>query len=470
MSRLYSTARYTYVAFRRGLLQRLPPETQAKAEAFAWRMHSRLLPHAKLPDWLISEMRTVGLEIEPPLYPSDRLRAELRPYAATRDDTAGHAYATLCRSINPPYSHVILAPWIKRGGADLGTLHHLRALDDDGARCLLITTEHAKSDWLDRVPPMVDIVELGWMLHALTFDEQVEMLARFLAQIAPDVIHNINSHMGWAAYKTFGRQLSSRSRLFASVYCDDHGRDGEAVGYAVSWLPETYQHLTHVFCDTAYFPADLQRRYGYRSNLCVTAYFPTDPPVRAPARVLAEPRILWAGRLCKQKRPDILAAVASAIPDVTFEVYGGAGIDADADSVAKLKRCRNVRMRGAFDGFDALPHQNCSALLYTTRYDGLPNILLEAAARRLPIIAPRIGGIPELVTPKTGILIDDASDVRACVSAVESVIADPSAAACRAAMAHDTATERHSRAAFARALRSVSGYMPNAETRRAAAE
>ena len=33
-------------------------------------------------------------------------------------------------------------------------------------------------------------------------------------------------------------------------------------------------------------------------------------------------RVLWAGRLTIQKRPDLLIGAARALPDVAFDVYG----------------------------------------------------------------------------------------------------------------------------------------------------
>ena len=53
---------------------------------------------------------------------------------------------------------------------------------------------------------------------------------------------------------------------------------------------------------------------------------------------------------------------------------------------------KNVTYMGAFTSFSQLP-RDYAVFLYTSLWDGLPNILLEVAKSGLPIVAPRVGGI-----------------------------------------------------------------------------
>lgn len=62
----------------------------------------------------------------------------------------------------------------------------------------------------------------------------------------------------------------------------------------------------------------------------------------------------------------------------------------------------------------AKPHQkvasyirNCRCLVLPSYSEGVPNVLLEAAKSGVPVIATKVGGIPEVVLPdKTGILVE----------------------------------------------------------------
>ena len=61
---------------------------------------------------------------------------------------------------------------------------------------------------------------------------------------------------------------------------------------------------------------------------------------------------------------------------------------------------------GPFDNFDSLKPETFDAFLYTSAYDGLPNVVLEAMGHALPVIAPDVGGVREAVSSgKTGWLI-----------------------------------------------------------------
>jgi glycosyltransferase involved in cell wall biosynthesis len=65
-------------------------------------------------------------------------------------------------------------------------------------------------------------------------------------------------------------------------------------------------------------------------------------------------------------------------------------------------------------------------LIHPTEGDAFPTALLESAAAAVPVIASRVGGIPEIVIDgKTGLLVDDPHDIRSLALALESLVAHP---------------------------------------------
>ena len=45
--------------------------------------------------------------------------------------------------------------------------------------------------------------------------------------------------------------------------------------------------------------------------------------------------------------------------------------------------------------------------MFTSYWEGLPNILLEVGLLGLPILAPNVGGVNELISDETGYLVEN---------------------------------------------------------------
>ncbi len=156
---------------------------------------------------------------------------------------------------------------------------------------------------------------------------------------------------------------------------------------------------------------------------------------------------------------------------ILIDVYGSAVLEKfDLDAFVGTS---NVRYKGSFDDFADIRHDDYDAFLYTTRFDGLPNVILEAMAAGLPVIAPDVGGIIEAVSPRTGFLIENSPDdevlVERYVEAIKSLY-DP--ATDRAAFGRNAVRllqERHSEEAYLKRLAEIFG-LPNATVPALAAE
>lgn len=76
-------------------------------------------------------------------------------------------------------------------------------------------------------------------------------------------------------------------------------------------------------------------------------------------------------------------------------------------------------------------------VLPTVEWDVFPLVLIEAGLARVPIVAARIGGVPEALKDGEQALLFEPGDAGACAEALASVFRDPAAAAERAARAHE---------------------------------
>jgi glycosyltransferase involved in cell wall biosynthesis len=374
---------------------------------------------------LIAAAREISA-LEPALFPDSHLLSVLAEVPAPGILEEGRAYLDLMRLFTHKLpSHIVFAPWLGRGGADLGTVHHIRALAQEfSSKVMLITTERAESPWLRKLPPSVPIIEFGRKFGRLDESIQITILMRALLQIRPAVIHNMNSRLCWELFSTKGQALSQFCKLFASCFCDDFSEEGKSTHYCRTHLVRCYQHLTRIFSDNDAYPKSLCASSGYDLSRFTTLYFPTDT-IEEAAPAGTTHAICWAGRITPQKRPDILAAVAAALPEVIFHVYGPLSKQWNDPSLNKLKSLKNVRFMGPYDDFKTIARKGYTALLYTSSWDGLPNILLEASSARLPVIAPDIGGIPELIDNNTGILVSNPDAVAEYIDAIRWTITNP---------------------------------------------
>ena len=118
-------------------------------------------------------------------------------------------------------------------------------------------------------------------------------------------------------------------------------------------------------------------------------------------------RFLWLSRRDAQDRCDLLPAVArrlgEEIPDAHIDVVhqgDGCGLAPQTH-----EEHRNLRRLGAYSALRMLRPERYDALLYTGVSDGLPQVILQALALGLLVIAPDVGGIGEAITDKTGLLL-----------------------------------------------------------------
>ncbi len=111
--------------------------------------------------------------------------------------------------------------------------------------------------------------------------------------------------------------------------------------------------------------------------------------------------LISIGRLERQKGFDVLLdAVASLnpLPDDVYFVIVGDGPDSD-NLRKQAERCHltnRIRFPGRRDDVPNLLAAS-TALILSSRWEGMPNVVLEAMAAGLPVITTRVEGISELI-------------------------------------------------------------------------
>ena len=417
-----------------------------------------------IPGWVLDEMKDLAQNIDPALYPTDQFLANCRYYSFPVMPRPGEIYKELidkCTTDN--YTHCFAIPWLKRGGADLVTIKHIEVIArTPGCKALIILTEPGDSPWLSRIPAGVDVMNASRFVGEIGHEELLLVLVRILIQLRIDTLHIINSRHVWEVVCRYGLAVSQQTRIFASIYCDDFDRYGQPVGFARQYLPECYRRLTKVFSDNQAFPELLCKTYGYRPELFCVLKSPVEASLsRLAVRKPEGRRVLWAGRLDRQKRPDLLLAIAKALPDVEFHVYGDTVLDDKTGIGGQLRKLRNVRMLGGFDGVESLPFAAFPIFLYTSQWDGTPTMIIAAALASIPIVASRVGGVGDIVTETRGYPVSEIENVTLYVERIREALDNPQQAEEKALAACEYVRAEHSDEVFSQALLEMAGYMPS---------
>lgn len=143
--------------------------------------------------------------------------------------------------------------------------------------------------------------------------------------------------------------------------------------------------------------------------------------------------VLFVGELRELKGVDVLieaiARLAGERPIRAVIVGDGPDTSAFKDKAASLGVSERVTFTGAMPAQAAFPLGQ--VMVVPSRAESLPYIVLEAAARTMPLIATDVGGIPEIVAGTDTALVPP-GDVGALADAIRAALASPRMAQARA--------------------------------------
>lgn len=177
--------------------------------------------------------------------------------------------------------------------------------------------------------------------------------------------------------------------------------------------------------------AALAAQYRDAHELSVSFVSDTDIAPVAPAWDEDEVRVLSVGRLETEKNPLLLADILARL------VAGGRArwrlvVVGEGDLRATLEaRLEALGVREHAELLGYLPmdaglmdvYRSSSAFLHVSWTEGLPQVLLEAFAARLPTVATEVGGVGPLA--RDAALLVPPGDAEAAAAALERLAADP---------------------------------------------
>lgn len=304
---------------------------------------------------------------------------------------------------------------IADGAPGGGTTHVLQLLRGLGTEFEMAVVTEVDS-YLSREAVSKGVPVYGGSFFRSRIDPRVpKALHRIVRDFRPELIH---AHGGRAGFFT------SFVKAEAPVVYTVHGLHVVHKLGVFNYLGRVGERRAMGRADHVIFVADYDRRMAERLGLRPSrtpwsliyngVSVEEIPPASAPRWDVG-----FVGRLERQKDPLLFVEVMRRLQGLRAVMVGGGTLEA--------RTRRLIARRGLSDSIDMLgplPRQETievlrqvRVLLMTSRWEGLPILLLEAMACGVPVVAPRVGGVPEVLSDGAGVLVPQ-RDPGALASAV----------------------------------------------------
>ncbi len=341
----------------------------------------------------------------------------------------------LAQDFSGRFGYVIVLPWLESGGAELVGLWHYLAARELGLKPLIILGDkpNVTERFLAQDMNILNLPEFytqatGNQYDELTKEDRTQVLTTAIEVIQPQTLHLIHSFIGYSALSD--KTLKSRVRdacetIYVSAFCPHIHAPGNFDGY-FRYIPEIHDIVDKFVFDNDWYLQEMQQMYQLPDSKTTALKYPIDKVAPVKKIKTKRPKVLWASRFDSQKNPQIVAEIAARLPDFDFVMYGRRVLgDVEIDW---QKMPENVSDGGEFFNIDALPFKECFAFLYTSKFDGTPNILIEIASRGLPIVTPNIGGIAGFLGDDWPEYVSNPEDVQGYVDCLDRLYKDGSLA------------------------------------------
>jgi len=184
--------------------------------------------------------------------------------------------------------------------------------------------------------------------------------------------------------------------------------------------------------------SDFQKRkmaeHGVPEDKISRVYNFVDPghePVPAETRSASGPHtLLYFGRIEKVKGIFTLANAAKRLPDTRFRLVGEGDAKNELAEYVRTHNLANVELVGFTSGDELNNHirNSLATILPAEWYEPFGLTVLESFAQQRPVIASRIGALPELIDEGAdGLLFEPGNDADLCEK-IQQLIDDPTRA------------------------------------------
>lgn len=298
-----------------------------------------------------------------------------------------------------------LAGTLARGGAERQLIYMLRALQRAGVqtRVLCLTRGESLEKEIESLGiPVIYVGNSGWRLVRLV---------RIIQELRREPAHILqSSHFYTNLYAAIAARLlriTSIGAIRANV--TDEVQDNGKLGRWQLSLPVNLIANSEVARNRAIEEGIAPEQIDFVPNAVDIRSEKENGRWNGDHTV----QILFAGRLCEQKRPDrflrVMRSILESRPKLKFKgMIAGAGpLRPRMEELASQLGLRPNHVEFVGELKDLRPvYGKSDMLMLTSDWEGTPNVLLEAMGCGLPVVATRVGGVSEIIGADRGLTVE----------------------------------------------------------------
>ncbi len=297
-------------------------------------------------------------------------------------------------------SILFIIPWLTFGGAEKVNLEIMEALKRENWNIFIVTTKASRHEWESLFKKYSDHI---WHIENVPQKLHSYIFLSIIRKAGIKVTFISNSFTGYLATPHISQYSKTVDLVHAEGGPEDDGGSAKFSSTFNQYISKRIvisDRLKNLYVNE--YRINESRVEVIRNGIDIAetvqeaaeAVFPV-----AFNSILDKSRkVVWVGRMSEEKQPLEVIKLAKKMPNYYFIIVGDG--DMYSQVVGEAENVKNVIFLGQLENnVSRKIIANSDILIMTSRYEGVPIVILEAMALSKPVVSTDVGAISEMVQP-----------------------------------------------------------------------